>query len=131
MAVLDFENLEYFEFTKNSKNLTLSFKSKHVNFKCKFLSKLNEMHAMLKHTFLFLFNKLGLLQIYPPYKNLAPRFLGFRKEVGILRSETILALPGCFLLRVMGPLNFEELDALTSSFTLGFIKDTDRIFTIG
>ena len=48
MAVLDFENLEYFGFTKNNKSLTLSCKSKHVNFKCNFLSKLNEMHAMLK-----------------------------------------------------------------------------------
>ena len=130
MAVLDFENLENFEFTKNNKSLTLSFKSKHVNFKCRFLSKLNEMHAMLKTHLIFPFSKLGMLQIYPPYKNLAPRFLGFRKEVGILRSETIFAFPRCFLLRVMGPLNFEELDALTTSFTLGFIKDTDRIFTI-
>ena len=59
MVILDFENLKYFEFTKNNKSLPLSFKSKHMNFKCKFLSKLNEMHAMLRTHLLFYLANLG------------------------------------------------------------------------
>jgi hypothetical protein len=71
-----------------------------------------------------------MLQLYPPYKNLVPRFLSFRKEGRVLRSKTIFSFPGCFLLRVMRPLNFQEFDALTSSFMLGFVKDTNRILPI-
>src|SRR3954471_21728114 len=78
----------------------------------------------------YIYYKLGLLQLYPPYKNLDPRFLSFRKEGRVLRSKTIFSFPGCFILRMMGPLDFQELDVLTTSFVLGFIKDTNRILTI-
>src|SRR3954462_9583406 len=71
-----------------------------------------------------------MLQLYPPYKNIDPRFLSFRKEGRLLRSKKIFSFPGCFVLRVMRPLNFQELDVLTTSFALGFIKDTDRILTV-
>src|SRR3954469_24370950 len=80
---------------------------------------------------IYIYYKLGLLQLYPPYKNLDPRFLSFRKEGRVLRSKTIFSFLGCFVLRVMRPPNFEELDVLTRSLALGFIKDTNRILTIG
>src|SRR4051812_1986094 len=78
----------------------------------------------------YIYYKLGLLQLYPPYKNLDPRFLSFSKEGRVLRSKTIFSFPGCFILRVMRPLKFQELDVLMMIFTLGFIKDTNRILTI-
>jgi hypothetical protein len=79
---------------------------------------------------LYLFDKHGMLQLYPPYKNLVPRFLRTREKGRVLGSKAILSFPGCFLLRVMRPLDFQEFDASASSYTLGFVKDTNRILSI-
>ena len=68
--------------------------------------------------------------VLPPYKNLVPRFLGFRKEGRVLGSKTIFSFLGCFLFRVMRPLDLEELDGFLTSFAFSFIKDTDRILSI-
>ena len=75
--------------------------------------------------------KVGLLQIYPPYKNLAPRFLSLREKLWIILSKTRLSFPGCFFFGTIRPLNLEELDGLINSFPLRFIKDSNRFLTIG
>ena len=54
--------------------------------------------------------KVGLLQIYPPYENLDPRFLRLREKLRIILTKTRLSFPGCFFLRMVRPLNLEELD---------------------
>ena len=99
-------------------------------FKFKFGSKyfMHVWDATTKQTTLL--HKVGMLQVYPPYKNLVPRFLGFRKELRVLGSQTILSFPGCLVLRMMWPLDFEELDSLTSGSSFGFVKDSNRNFPI-
>jgi hypothetical protein len=72
-----------------------------------------------------------MLQVYPPYKNLVPRFLRTREKGRVLGSKAILSFPSCFLFRMMRPLNFEELDGSYSSFSFSFIKDRNRILTVG
>ena len=75
--------------------------------------------------------KVGLLQIYPPYKNLDPRFLGWNEELRIILSKTRLSFPGCFILWMVRPLNLEELDGLITSFPFRFLKDANRSLAIG
>ena len=89
------------------------------------------MHMMLMSATIDFITKHGLLQLYPPYKNLVPRFRNLREEGRVLRSKTIFSFLGCFILRVVRPLNFQELDAFVTSLALGFIKDMNRIFAIG
>jgi hypothetical protein len=72
-----------------------------------------------------------MLQVYPPYKNLVPRFLRTREKGRVLGSKAILSFPSCFLFRMMRPLNFEELNGSASSFSFSFIKDKNRILPIG
>ena len=69
-------------------------------------------------------------QLTPTQKNLVPRFGFLREEGGILKSKTILPFPSCFIFRMMRPLNFEELDVMTSRGTLGLIEDTDGVLSI-
>src|SRR4051812_27461953 len=66
----------------------------------------------------------------PTQKNLVPRFRSSREEGGVLDSKTVFLFPGGFLLRMVGPLYFEELDLLTSGGALSFIEDTDMILLI-
>ena len=47
------------------------------------------------------------------------------KKIGILRTEMIFMLPRCLLLRVMCPLQLQELDGLVASLALGRLKNTD------
>jgi hypothetical protein len=80
--------------------------------------------------------KFTLLQTWdvtslPPCKNLIPRFLRTREKGRVLGSMASLSFPSCFLFGMTRPLNFEELDGLTSSFSSSFIKDKDRILSIG
>ena len=42
----------------------------------------------------------------------------------------VFSFPGGFLLRMVGPLHFKELDLLTSGGALSFIEDTDRVLSI-
>ena len=42
----------------------------------------------------------------------------------------VFSFPGGFLIGVVGPLHFGELDLLTSGSALNFIEDTDRILSI-
>src|SRR3954466_9100853 len=52
----------------------------------------------------------------PHYKNSRPENLGGRGEkIGVFIAETIFALPGGFIFRMIRPLNFEKLDGLVRS----------------
>ena len=93
----------------------------------KFKWNLNMMHkwlASIGHT------RLGTLQLAPTWKNLVPRFRGWRKEGGVLQSKTIFLLPSSFSLGMMRPLNFEKLDVLTSGNTLCLIKNANRVLSV-
>ena len=66
-------------------------------------------------------------QLTPTQKNLVPRFGFLREEGGVFKSKTILPFPSCFIFRMVRPLNFEELDVMTSRGTLGLIEDTNGV----
>src|SRR4051812_21521776 len=53
------------------------------------------------------------------------------KQLRILRTEMIFTLPRCFLLRMMCPLNFHELDGLVARLALGRLKNTDWTLRVG
>ncbi len=74
---------------------------------------------------------LGMLQDAPPRRNRAPRFLRRVEESGILGSEKIFAFPSCFFLGMVRPLDFEKLDGLVPSPSVGLIKNANWMFTIG
>ena len=74
--------------------------------------------------------KVGLLQIYPFYKNLDPRFLDWREELRIILSKTRLSFPGCFILWMVRSLNLEELDGLVASLSFLLIKNANRVLAI-
>ena len=44
------------------------------------------MHECHDNKVKHVYYTLGCYKLYPPYKNIVPRFLGFRKEHGVLRS---------------------------------------------
>jgi hypothetical protein len=66
--------------------------------------------------------KHGLLQLYPPYKNLDPRFLGKKRGKGLQRSSTIFSSTRCFLLIDVDPWNHEETHFIPSRILLNCIK---------
>ena len=72
-----------------------------------------------------------MLQLAPPRRNRAPRFLGSVEKSGILGSEEIFAFPSCFFVGVVRPLDFEELGGLVPSLSFGLIKNANWMFTIG
>src|SRR5664279_3018871 len=74
--------------------------------------------------------RLVLLQIYPPYKNLVPRFLRWRKEVREILAKIFFSFPRSFFSGVVGPLNFQELDSFVSSSPFCFLKNANRMFAI-
>ena len=71
--------------------------------------------------------QVGAVTNLPPYKNLVPRFLSVREELGILLTKTRLSFPCCFGFRMVRPLNLEELDGLISGLPFRFIKDANRM----
>src|SRR4051812_42377471 len=61
---------------------------------------------------------------FPYQHRISSRVLGM-KQLWILRTEMIFALPRCFLLRMMCPLHLHELDGLVASLAPGSLKNTD------
>ena len=58
--------------------------------------------------------------ILPPLQESHPEILGLSEEGGVFLTKTSFALPCGFLLGMIGPLDFEELDGVChSSFSAG------------
>src|SRR3954465_7161315 len=67
----------------------------------------------------------------PHYKNSRPENLSGRGEkIGVFIAKTIFAFPGGLILRMIRPLNFEELYRLVAGSTFRLIKNTARMFLI-
>src|SRR3954469_6591362 len=67
----------------------------------------------------------------PHYKNSRPENLRGRGEnIGVFIAKTIFTFPGDFIFRMIGPLNFEELDGLVAGSAFRLIKNAARMFLI-
>ena len=53
------------------------------------------------------------------------------KEVWEFASKIIFTFPGCFLFRMISPLDFVELDRTSSGKTNIFFENLERSITIG
>ena len=73
----------------------------------------------------------GAVTILPPLQESRPEILGLSEEGGVFLTKASFTLPCGFLLGMVGPLNFEELDGLVAGFPLRFIQDADRMLAIG
>src|SRR3954466_10662706 len=67
----------------------------------------------------------------PHYRNTRPENLsGSEEKIGVFIAKTILAFPSGFILRMIRPLNFEDLDGLVAGLAFRLIKNTTWMFSI-
>src|SRR3954465_3762565 len=72
-----------------------------------------------------------MLQISPTTRIPVPIILsGSEKKIGVFFTKTIFAFPSGFILRMIRPLNLEELDGLVAGSTLRLFENAARIFLI-
>src|SRR3954465_15940175 len=72
-----------------------------------------------------------MLQISPTTRIPVPIILsGSEKKIGVFFTKTIFAFPSGFILRMIRPLNFEELDSLVASFAFRLRKNAARMVLI-
>src|SRR4051812_24498649 len=67
----------------------------------------------------------------PHYRNSHPENLsGGGEKIGVFFMKTIFAFPSGLILRMIRPLNFEELDGLVAGSTFRLVKNAARMFLI-
>src|SRR3954465_12484085 len=72
-----------------------------------------------------------MLQISPTTRIPVPIILsGSEKKIGVFFTKTIFAFPSGFILRMIRPLNLEELDGLVACLTLRLVEKAARMFFI-
>src|SRR3954466_15364791 len=67
----------------------------------------------------------------PHYRNSRPEnFSGSEEKIGVFIAKTIFTFPSGFILRMIRPLNFEELYGLVAGSMFRLIENAARMFLI-
>ena len=75
--------------------------------------------------------RFGMWQTSPPYKNLVPRFGSLGKERWVVHTQTIFPFPSSFILGMIRPLNFKELNGTIPRPSFSLFKDANRVLAVG